>query len=761
MAYKKPQSLVDYISRIGAEELSFRRFIVRSRSAKFSHYYEEKALIMIDARGKIKVSGPDAKEHEPTKKEQEEIEKGLMNSDFPRSIGAKTTRDLAPLLTQAGEIYEIWNRRDGTIAMVQHAYREENGSKRYVPWSLWSDGEWRNMEPESRLPFWKPRVRTMAARLMIHEGAKAARCVQEEIVDRGGAGHPWAEELSLYEHWGMLGGALAPHRSLYEEIGREGFIEVVYACDNDGPGHSALQEVSKHYGKAMRGFRPDDNFKESWDLADPMPAKFFSGTRWNGPLFKDLIVPATYATEEKTIKDKKVIVLKRAFKEEWLHVVRPEVFIHRDWPNQIFETMQQFNNRIMPYSQVKNTAELLMKDDASKTGILKYSPAKPPGIYSDDEPGRFINTHVPSSIKPEKGDVTPWLEFIEHLIPIESDRKGLLRWIATLISRPEVKMLYGMLLISEVQGVGKGTLGEKILAPLVGIHNTSFPSEQEIVDSNYNYWQTHKRLAVVHEIYAGHSAKAYNRLKSVITDKNVDVLKKYMAVYNIENWIHVFACSNSIRAIQLSSEDRRWFIPKVTEKKKSPSYWVGFFDWLNCKGGLGAIRWWCDMYVNDPSHVVMSGEDAPWTSVKQEVVEEGKSASEKYLIDVLKNIKYILGEEDEHAKKKKNEWREKGYLINDEEGVFTLDTELQEVLKHKFYNGHHDERLLKLITIRKNAKEVGMFSSKDQIKVKREWNTTSLLVHSKIISTSKNMAEITKSTDMKQKPLTALELGEM
>jgi hypothetical protein len=113
----------------------------------------------------------------------------------------------------------------------------------------------------------------------------------------------------------------------------------------------------------------------------------------------------------------------------------------------------------------------------------------------------------------------------------------LLRWCATLIEKPDVKMHYGVLLISETQGVGKGTLGEKILAPLVGIGNTSFPGEEEIVDSKYNYWMAHRRLAVVHEIYAGHSSRAYNKLKSVITDFNIEVHKKYMADYRVENWV--------------------------------------------------------------------------------------------------------------------------------------------------------------------------------------------------------------------------------
>jgi len=58
---------------------------------------------------------------------------------------------------------------------------------------------------------------------------------------------------------------------------------------------------------------------------------------------------------------------------------------------------------------------------------------------------------------------------------MKRDRIELMRWCATLIARPDIKMNYGVLLISETQGVGKSTLGEKILAPLIGKLNASFP----------------------------------------------------------------------------------------------------------------------------------------------------------------------------------------------------------------------------------------------------------------------------------------------
>ena len=88
---------------------------------------------------------------------------------------------------------------------------------------------------------------------------------------------------------------------------------------------------------------------------------------------------------------------------------------------------------------------------------------------------RLVNTYRPPTIKAIKGDPSSWIEFMEHLIPDQGDRLETLRWCATLIAGPDIRMLYGVLLISQKQGVGKSTLGEVILAPLVGPWNVSTP----------------------------------------------------------------------------------------------------------------------------------------------------------------------------------------------------------------------------------------------------------------------------------------------
>jgi hypothetical protein len=682
-----PLVLIAYLERVGAEILSFRRAMIKDH---FGAYYHERTLIKINSDGTISCS---REEHAPTKEEAENIRTAVLASNFPKSVNATQALVDQFLVGKDKEAFFILtDRRDSGIKMMQERVEPRDGRpKYYVPWTFWSDGEWRRMEPDGPLPFWKPapvpmeerRGRT-EARIMIHEGCKAARAVDRIL--RAGADHPWSEELKLYEHWGMIGGALAPHRTDYAELTRESPVEVVYVCDNDIMGLNALQKVSQCYGKALKGITFDKSFPIGWDMADAMPATLFSKSgRYVGPTLARLMRPATRATElEEGKRGRPAALLREDFKKEWVHVIAPEVYIHKDWP-EVMYTPDGFNNLIRPFSDIEETTKLVRRESATKAISVKYDPSRAPGIYGEGK--RYVNTHVPSDVKAEDGDADPWIDFVERLIPDEEDRKELVRWCATLAGRPDIKMHYGVLLISETQGVGKGTLA-KILAPLVGEENVSTPSEHEIVDSPFNYWIAHKRLAVVHEIYAGHSSKAYDKLKSIITDPDISVNQKNQPIYKIDNWVHVFACSNSMRAVKLSEDDRRWFVPKVTDQKSDPHWWGEFNEWLK-DGGLGIIKWWMQEWLknNDP---VAPGEDAPWSSTKREMIEEGYSEGQMLVAKTLDQIKEKMNGA----------------------GAMVLDTDLQKLIKDQLYEGRQNDRIEKLATIRRIARQRGWFINK-------------------------------------------------
>jgi hypothetical protein len=691
--YRRHPALSAYIERVGAEEQNFRRFMVK---LWHNHYYEERSLITVSDGGELVLTGKDKEEFEPTKEEREAIKRELEGVEFPKSapVSEAQVRQLRGSGLVTGVLYEFWDRDRKSILMCQERREGDEAGKYYLPWSFWSDGKWRMMEPAGKLPLWKPRRTTGRRRLMVHEGAKTAEVVTRMVEEE--RGHPWLEFLSEYEHWGMIGGALAPQRTDYEEMRRFRPIECIYVCDNDQQGKDAVRVVSEKYGQSMSQISFDSGFPSGWDMADPLPRDMFIEGRYQGLTLDRLVRRATWATDGHAVggKSKRVFYkIKRAFASEWVNSVKPDAFIHRQFPDNML-TSDQFNNWVRPFSDVRDTADLMLEEEACKSATLTYDPSRRSGVWFD-KAGRgklYINTHVGGGVVEERGGVEPFLEFMENLVSNEKDRTELIRWCATLSARPDIKMSYGVLLISETQGVGKTTLGD-ILMELVGEGNTSYPTEDDIVNSQFNSWASHKRLAIVNEIYQGHSSAAYNRLKDKITDSKITVKEKFQYNYVIDNWLHLFACSNDKRALKMTSDDRRWLVPRVTEKKLEALYWDRLRRWLETDNGLGKIKHWFREWVRRHGPVV-KGKEAPWSDAKLEVIEEGYTLGQIMVRDYL-----------QEASRRANGRR-----------VVVTDIELLDMVKHFIYSGRSTDKMFeRLIHVRKVAKSLGWFVGENQV----------------------------------------------
>jgi hypothetical protein len=223
------------------------------------------------------------------------------------------------------------------------------------------------------------------------------------------------------------------------------------------------------------------------------------------------------------------------------------------------------------------------------------------------------------------------------MFPNEQDRLQVSRWAATLVAKPGVRMIFGLLMMSTSQGVGKGTFA-RILAELVGRQNASFPSASLIVDSQFNGWISGKRLIVVDEIYEGHSWKAYNKLKTYVTDETIEVNVKHIATWTMPNWTHYILMSNSAIALKIENQDRRWLVPDVTEEVWSEEKWVEFYGWLR-GGGYSLIAQWAKTFeTRGEGRYVRPGEIAPSSERKRRLIDESKNDNERALEEIIEVI---------------------------------------------------------------------------------------------------------------------------
>jgi hypothetical protein len=281
---------------------------------------------------------------------------------------------------------------------------------------------------------------------------------------------------------------------------------------------------------------------------------------------------------------------------------------------------------------------------------------------------------------------------MEHLVPDDGDRRKLMRWVVTLIARPDVRMRYGVLNISEAQRVGKTTLA-LILEHLVGRHNTSYVTEQ-MMESQFTDWIAHKQLVICSEIYSGQKRKMYDRLKDKITDDTVRVNKKFIAPYDVECRASFYATSNSLRALHLDDVDMRWLAPHVTEDASTKEYWDRFYAWLH-GDGFGVILHHLQELARDPEMVVGTGEPAPMTARKEEIIGESMSDGQRLARDLAVFVQGLKDASGEPAKI-----------------LFAVEDVRAWVRTCRGLRQDNDDKLEKASTLLKTMKQAGMHEPK-------------------------------------------------
>jgi hypothetical protein len=635
---RQTPALIAYLDRIGAKIKNFRRFAVEGRD---DGGYPGTITEVSTRDGALKVVKLGDPAHAPTAGEKEAIEAELAKATFPRPEPRRARPgNRPPQVTGADpkDVFYFLDRKGECWLFVQRRIDGKDGEKDYLPYSYWSDGHWRSMEPDL-LPLWGLDQLDRHTDVMVHEGAKAAR--EARAIVEEGRPHPWRVELEYHAHLGWPGGVRSHGRVDWSPLirHRPRYARMVLALDNDSGGKNAARPISKLLARSLLALKYDDRFPQKFDLGDEWPKKLRQD-RFRDFSLETCLFPITYATREVAPKspedegkkqkksDKTYHVIHEHFADEWYWIKEVDAFVHKRQPDRI-KSHKLFNQEV--FSDVKDTARLMTNVYSTHVDGLAYRPGDVRGVINDRSTlGRsLLNTWTPSVIRPVKGNPDPYVDFMKYLIPDERERYETERWGVTLVVTPETQMCYSELLISATQGIGKSTWA-LIVAKLVGLLNVSFPTENDIINAAFNDWAAHKLPAVVQEIYGGENRKVYNTLKDKIADRStpIRINRKFLQPYNVENWLHVIASSNYDQAMYLPDEDRRWLVPRLTEKLLDKEYWTKFYAWLEADG-YGVIRYYFDELAKKQGLLVSTAERAPETSRKLEVIHESRSQGQK------------------------------------------------------------------------------------------------------------------------------------
>lgn len=234
------------------------------------------------------------------------------------------------------------------------------------------------------------------------------------------------------------------------------------------------------------------------------------------------------------------------------------------------------------------------------------------------------------------GDVGPWLAHVERMIPDERERAHVLDVMAFKVQNPNRKINHAVL-HGGAPGAGKDTLWAPFLWAVGGdaLVNVSLVRNEELT-SQWGY-ALETEVMVINELRQSEAKDRRaleNQLKPLIAapPDMLPINRKGLHPYMALNRLFVLAYSNERVAINLPTEDRRWFVIWSDAGRMSPAESVGLWAWYK-SGGMARVAAW--LHQRDVS-AFNPGMPPMMTEAKAIMVEAGMSGAESFLVELMR-----------------------------------------------------------------------------------------------------------------------------
>lgn len=221
----------------------------------------------------------------------------------------------------------------------------------------------------------------------------------------------------------------------------------------------------------------------------------------------------------------------------------------------------------------------------------KLLPVKAPGIVREP-PYDVWNTWRGFAVSPIAGvtsaDVAPFLLLPRMMFPTIQEREHLLDWLAFLFQHPGVKIMHSPLILSEAQGVGKGTLAGCVCDLLHPSHRAVI-TVGDLLSPFNAHWLPGRGFVFLDEVQSSDRRDVSDYLKTLITSETAIINEKHVPAYEAPNTANLMMASNKSGAVDIEQSDRRYFVLRVGDDEAAR---------IQREFDFPAFREWWDNPVN-------------------------------------------------------------------------------------------------------------------------------------------------------------------
>lgn len=252
-------------------------------------------------------------------------------------------------------------------------------------------------------------------------------------------------------------------------------------------------------------------------------------------------------------------------------------------------------------------------------------------------PGGVLNAWPGWGVVPRPGDIKPWKELLDFLFAEDppAARKWFEQWCAYPLQHPGVKMYSAAVLWGITHGTGKSIIGYT-LQKIYGRNATEVHDQH--LHGDHNEWAENKQFVFGDEITGGDKRGSADRLKSMITQKEIRLNPKYVPSYTVPDCINYFFTSNHPDAFFLEETDRRFFIHEVQGAPQPMAFYRRYDAWLHGEGPA--------FLFNHLLHLNLEGFEprapALRTRARDEMIADNRSDLETWVRHLLEQPDQVL-----------------------------------------------------------------------------------------------------------------------
>jgi len=258
-----------------------------------------------------------------------------------------------------------------------------------------------------------------------------------------------------------------------------------------------------------------------------------------------------------------------------------------------------------------------------------------PGRDRVDATGEF-NVWPGWGTEPEPGDVGPWNELLDFLFKKEeSSRKWFQQWCAYPLQHPGEKLFTAAVLWGTVHGTGKSMVGYS-LGRIYGRNFAEIGNDE--LDGTFNEWAENRQFILGEEITGGDKRHMADKLKSMITRKQIRINVKFVPSIALPDCINYLFTSNHPDAFYVEDTDRRFFIHEVQGTPRESEFYQRYYDWLDAGGAAHLFHHLLTVDVTDFS----PKGHAPTTNSKRDMIDSGRSDLGSWVAQLRENPDAVL-----------------------------------------------------------------------------------------------------------------------